>query len=126
MASEINHETEVVHTEYGNLEVETTLIVHDSPFRSSTKSADKIQTFKYSGVVIAEITLSVTFGYDGKTAWVVSAGGSHTTSGGWSYKNEEISESGDTTELTAKLTKLLCPTYAVNISMSCTPFGQIS
>ena len=125
-APDISPEIEVICTEYGNLEVETTLVVHDSLFRSSTKSADKIQTVKLDGTVIAEVTLSATFSYDGTTARVTSASGSHTTSGGWSYKNESISKSGDTAELTANLTKLLYPTLDVEITLSCTPSGQIS
>ena len=51
---------------------------------------------------------------------------SHTTSGSWSYQNERISESGNKAELTAKLTKLGAGTTYVDISLSCTPSGQIS
>lgn len=119
-------DTEIIHTEYGNIEVDTTLVIYDSLFRSNTKSADKIHTFKYGGTQIAEVTLSATFGYDGKTAWVVSTDSSYTTSNGWSYRNEEISTSGNTATLTASLYKLLDGTIPVNISISCTPTGQMS
>lgn len=61
-----------------------------------------------------------------QTIWVVGTDSSHTTSGSWSYQNERISESGNKAELTAKLTKLGAGTTYVDISLSCTPSGQIS
>lgn len=116
----------IYRTVSDRLETETTLVVYDSMIRSSTRRAEKNTVYKYDGVEIASVTLEATFSYDGNTAQVVSASGSHTTSGGWSYKSESISKSGDTAELTAKLTKLLYPALAVEISMTCTPSGQIS
>ena len=125
-APETYQEIEIIHTEYGDIEMTTTLVIYDSPLRSSTKSAKKTQTFKSGSTVIGDVTLSATFGYDGSTAWVVSASGSNTIGSGWSYKNESISKSGNTAKLTAQLTKLLLPNVNVTISMTCSPSGQIS
>ena len=61
-----------------------------------------------------------------QTIWVVGTDSSHTTSGGWSYKNEQISESSNRAKLTAELTHIIFETMQVNISMTCTPSGQIS
>ena len=118
--------TETIHTEYGDITVETTLVIHNSYLRSSTKSASKTQSLKYGGVEIGKVTLSATFGYDGKTAWVEDMDSSHSTSGSWSYGSEKISTSGGTATLTAKLTNLFDGTIPVNISMTCTPSGSIS
>lgn len=97
----------IINTAFGPIEVETVLTVHEFLARSNTKSANATQTFKLSGKAIADVTLSATFGYDGKTAWVTSASGSHTTYDGWSYSNEKITNSGGTASLSATLTKPL-------------------
>lgn len=116
----------VIHTEYGDIVVTTTLTVYDSAARASTKSADKIRTFTYQGQTIATVTLSATFGYDGKSAWVEEASASHDTSGGWSYGREVIDTDGSTAALSARLTHRDRPYIPVDISMSCTPSGKIS
>lgn len=125
-APDVYQETSVIHTEFGDIEIETTTIVHDSLFRSSSKSADQVASVKMNGKVIANVTLSATFGYDGKTAWVSSASGSHTTYDGWSYGSETISKSGGTATLSAKVSHLLYGSHSVNISLTCSPTGQIS
>lgn len=119
-------EVQTIQTQYGELQVETVLTVRDTASYSQTKSAEKTSTYRYAGSVIGKVTLEATFGYDGDSAWVVSTDSSHTTSGGWNYQSERISESGNQAELTAKLTKLGAGTTYVNISLSCTPSGQIS
>lgn len=124
--SSVFQETEVIHTEYGTFEIETTTVVYDSLTRSNSKSADRVRSVKYGGKVIAEIMLFVTFGYDGKTAWVTDASSSHSTYDGWSYNNENISKSGNTATLTATLTHLFLKDILVNISLTCSPTGQIS
>lgn len=123
-ASEVVCETETVTTVYGDLEVEETLVVYSSA-RSSTKSASKTHTFRQSGEVIAEVTLYATFGYNGSSAWVTSASGSHTTYSGWSYGSESITKSGGTASLSASLTKFGV-SAAVDISIKCTASGTIS
>ena len=113
-ASDVSQETEVIQTEFGNIEIEARMVVYDSLLRSNTKSASRIATVKYDGKAIADVTLSATFGYDGKTAWVTSASGSHTTYDGWSYSNEKITNSGGTASLSATLSHLLHKSAAVN------------
>ena len=124
--AETVQEIQTIQTQYGEIQVETVLTVRDTALYSKTKSAEKTSTYRYAGSVIAKVTLEATFGYDGDSAWVVGTDSSHTTSGSWSYQNERISESGNKAELTAKLTKLGAGTTYVDISLSCTPSGQIS
>ena len=119
-------ETEIIHTEFGDIEKVSVVTVYNSVARSSTKSADCTDTYKYSGNVIAEVTLSATFGYDGKTSWVVSASGSNKTYDGWSYGSQSITKSGGTASLSAKLSHLLWRSVNVNMSLTCSPSGQIS
>lgn len=118
--------TEIIETELGSIEKTSVITVRDSLVRSNSKSADCADTYRYGGKVIAEVTLSATFGYDGKTAWVISASGSHTTYDGWSYSGEKITKSGGSATLTAKLSKWSEGTANVNISLKCSPSGQIS
>lgn len=124
--SNVHQEIEVAHIEFGDFEIETTTIIYDSMARSGSKSADRISTVKQNGKVIAEVTLSATFGYDGKTAWVSSASGSHVTYDNWSYGNESITKSGRTASLSGRLTHSIYGSHTVNISMTCSPTGQIS
>ncbi|MCI8688663.1 MAG: hypothetical protein HFF57_10250 [Lawsonibacter sp.] len=119
-------EKEVIHSELGDIEIETITTTYSSVSRSSGRNADRTKTVRFSGEVIAEITLSVTFGYDGKTSWVSSASGSHTTYGGWSYGDEEITKSGGTASLSATLSRLLHRDILIDISLTCSPTGQIS
>lgn len=119
-----HRETDVIYTELG--EIEITTVIYKSSSRSNSGKADRTATVKHNGKVIANVTLSVTFGYDGKTSWVISADGSHTTYDGWSYGNETITKSGGTASLSGKLTHLIYGNHSVNISMTCSPTGQIS
>lgn len=123
--SNVYLDSDAACTEFSDFEIETTTIVY-SMARSNSIGADKIYTVKSGGKIIAEITLSATFGYDGNTAWVTSASGSHTTYDGWSYSNEKITKSGGTATLTARLTHAKNGTVAVNTSLTCSPTGQIS
>lgn len=61
-AVNVSSETEVIQTEFGNIEIETETVVYDFVSRSSGKQADRTTTIKYDGKTIAEVTLSVTFG----------------------------------------------------------------
>lgn len=117
---------EVIHTEFGDIEIETTTIIYNAMSRTNSVSADRTKTVKYNGTVIANVTLSATFGYDGKTAWVSSASSSHTTYNGWSYSNEKITKSGGTASLSAILSHLLHGNQSISISITCSPTGQIS
>lgn len=124
-AVEMKQNVQVFYMDSGNIQVETVLIIHDSQMLAHSKSADIKRTYKSDGKVIAEVTLSATFGYDGKDAWVISADGSHVTYSGWSYGSESISKSGRKAKLTAKLTHS-GDSIPVSISMTCSPSGQIS
>lgn len=124
--SDICQEFSTIHTESGDYEIEITTVIYNSATRSNSRSAAKEGEIKYNGKVLARVTLSATFGYDGKTAWVSNASGSHTTYDGWSYLGENISKSGGTATLTAALFKVTEGTVPVNISMTCSPTGQIS
>ncbi len=116
-------DTETVYSELGDVEIITT--IHYAISRGGG-SANKTSTVKSDGKVIAEVTLSATFGYDGKTAWVSNASSSHTTYSGWSYGSEKITKSGGTASLTGTLSHLLHRNIPVNISLTCSPTGQIS
>ena len=118
-------EVEVIRIEHGDFTVETVLTVYPALSRAQTARADKVQTFKYGGEVIAEVTLSATFGYDGDEAWVVEAEGDSVTYDGWRYGSEEIEDSGGTVTLSAQLTKAAERTLNVDISMTCSPSGTI-
>lgn len=116
-------DTETVYSELGDVEIITT--IHNAISRSGG-SVNKTSTIKNNGKIIAEVTLSATFGYDGRTAWVISASGSHETYEGWSYSGEKITKSGGTATLSAKLTHSRYENVPVNISLTCSPTGQIS
>lgn len=124
-APQIIQETGTIATVYGDIEVETITTIH-SLSRSNSKSVETTNTYKKDGQVIAEVTLKATFGYDGKTSWVISASSSHTTYDGWSYGNERISKSGGTASLSATLSKAGAKNVPVNISITCTASGSIS
>ena len=123
---QIHYETSVIHSACGVVEIDRVITVYDSLFRSSTKRADVTDVYKYSGKTVAEVTLSVTFSYDGNSAWVTNASGSHTTYNSWSYSGEKISKSGGTARLPASLFKLTEGTIAVNTPLTCSPTGQFS
>lgn len=125
-APESSRETEVIHTEAGDFEIETTTVIYDSAARSSSKTAGRTQTIKYGGKVIAEVTLTAAFGYDGTTVWVISANGSFRTYDNWVYGNEKITKSGGTASLSATLSHAIHGTLAVNISLTCSPTGAIT
>lgn len=118
-------EVEVIYTEHGDFTVETVLIVYPALSRAQTARADKVQTVKYGGEVIAEVTLSATFGYDGNEAWVEEAESNYETYDGWSYGSEQIRQSGGTVTLSARLSHPTEGTGSVNLSMTCSPDGTI-
>lgn len=120
--------TQTTVEDLGNgITVETTTVVYDSFLRDSTKKASSESKFRYDGVLIGTVTLTATFGYDGSRAWVVSASGSHSVERGWSYRNEDISNSGGTSTLTAELKSTTgLGIVDVDISLTCTKNGSIS
>ena len=107
--------------------VETTTTVYDSLLRSSTQKASSTSKFKNNGELIATVTLTATFGYDGSRAWVVSASGSHSMESGWTYSNQSISKSGGTANLTADIKSTTgLDSFPVDISLTCSKDGDIS
>lgn len=107
--------------------VETTTTVYDSLLRSSTQKASSTSKFKNNGELIATVTLTATFGYDGSRAWVVSASGSHSMESGWTYSNQSISKSGGTANLTADIKSTTgLGAFPVDISLTCSKDGDIS
>ncbi|MDR1157625.1 MAG: hypothetical protein LBK75_04870 [Oscillospiraceae bacterium] len=110
--------------------VETTTTVHNSLLRSSTKSATRESTYKDNGTTIATVTLNATFGYDGSSAWVVSASASHWVASSWTYENQSLSTTGATARVTATLKKwlgsILVTSASVNIPLTCSASGTIS
>ena len=123
---EVYRETEIIHTESGDIEIETILTIHDTPFRASSRTASKSQNIKYDGSTIAKVTLTATFRYDGNSVSVIDTDSSHTTYGGWSYKNEDILTYGGTAKLSAKLSKSNYSNIPFNITLICTADGTIS
>ena len=123
-ASQTVCETKTVTTVYGDFEIEETLIVYNN-LRSSSRTASKTATCRQNGSVVAEATLTATFGYDGSSAWVGNASGSHTTYSGWSYSGEKISKVGSTATLTASVSKSGV-VKSISVSMTCSPSGSIS
>ena len=115
-------------TDLGNgITVERVITVNELDTRSSTKKASSVNTYKNNGEVIATVTLTTTFGYDGTRAWVVSSSGSHSVESGWTYKNENITNSGGTSRLTAELKSTTgLSRVPVNIDLVCTKNGEIS
>ena len=118
-------ETSTVTYVDGDFEIEETLTVY-SAARSNSRRASKSQAVKHNGVVVADVTLDATFGYDGSSAWVISASGSHTAYSGWSYGSEKVSKPSSTATLTATVSKVGYRNIAVNISLTCSPSGSIS
>lgn len=110
--------------------VETTTTVYQSLLRSSTKRATKESTYKNGSTTIATVTLDATFGYDGSSAWVVSASASHWVASGWTYESQSISTSGATARVTATLKKWLGPittdSVPVDDKLTCSLNGTIS
>lgn len=125
-AANVYQETDVIYTEFGVFEVETTTEIYESLSRSNSISGNKRALIRRDGSVIAEVTLFATFGYDGKTAWVTSASSSHVTYDGWTYGSEKIVKSGGTATLDAELNHLSFGVYPVHLSLTCSPTGQLS
>lgn len=97
---------------------------------ASTRSATRTKTYKANGSTVATVTLKASFGYDGSSAWVKNKSVSHSTASGWSYGSESLEASGDTAYLSAVLTQrsgiITIGTVDVDISLTCSPSGQIS
>lgn len=96
----------------------------------STRSATQTKTYKANGSTVATVTLRATFSYDGSSAWVTSKSARHSTSSNWSYGSESLGTYEDTASLSATLTQwsgvIPIQTVDVDLSLTCSPSGQIS
>lgn len=126
VSEEVYRKTEIIHTGDGDIEVETILTIHKSLLRAKSRTATKSQTYKSDGTTIANVSFTATFQYDGSTVSVTDTDSSYSTYDGWSYKSENITTSGGTAKLSAKLTKTSYAGVAANISIKCTANGAIS
>ena len=114
----------VTVSEDDRLEIITVLETENSLLRASMP-AYKTSYVKYDGKLIAEVTLSATFGYDGDEAWVEEAESDYETYDGWRYGSEKIEDSGGTVTLSAMLSHITEGRIPVDISMTCSPSGTI-
>ncbi len=84
------------------------------------------KTYRIGSDIIAVVSLTATFWYDGSDSGVVSTDSSHTVYDDWSYRNESMWDSGDTAYLSAVLTNPDIEDVDVDLSLSCSPSGQLS
>ena len=118
--------TTVYQLENG-ITVERTIIESDiSTFASKQKRGTAKQTYRNGSEVIAVVSLTATFWYDGTDSGVVSVDSSHTVYDGWLYHNESTWDSGDTAYLSAEITKIVVGTIYADLTLSCSPTGQLS
>lgn len=94
-------------------------------------STDKVyaltNTYRQAETVIAVITITATFRYNGTTVSVVSKSVDQTdTYSGWSYKQNSFTSNGGTVTLDAKLTKLLFLNIPVTMTIVCDKDGNIT
>ena len=92
----------------------------------SQKRGTAYKTYRRGSDVIATVSLTATFWYDGSDSGVVSTDSSYSVYDGWSYTNESIWDSGNTAYLSAELTNLFIKSIDVSLSLSCSPSGQLS
>ena len=72
--------------------VERTILESDiSTYATKQKRGTTKQTYRIGSDVIAVVSLTATFWYDGSDSGVVSTSSSHTTYDDWSYGDESIS-----------------------------------
>ena len=107
--------------------VERTILESDvSTYATNQKRGTAKQTYRIGSDVIAVVSLTATFWYDGSDSGVISTDSSHTVYDRWSYKNESVWASGDTHYLSAVLTNPSIEDVNVDLSLSCSPNGQLS
>lgn len=90
-----------------------------------TREVTSDNEYEMGGVVIATVSFTVTFKYDGNRSWVDSTSYSKSLKSGWTYSNHKIQTFGGSANLTATLKK--SPSIVpVDISLRCSPSGAIS
>lgn len=124
--SDADVETYTFTEDLGNdYSVETTVVVHPTQVRSSSKSATATSVFKHAEREIATVSFSASFSYNGSTSSVTSTSYTKKTSIGWVYTRHNISTSGGRATLTADLVSLI-GTVPISITIYCSPTGALS
>lgn len=110
------------------LRVVDEVTIVSSNARSTEKNATRTKTFYDGDTLIAVISFTATFCYDGTNVSVVSQSVTQTdTYSGWSYKQESFTSSGGTVTLTGKLKYLLIfSTTTFTMNLICDANGNIS
>ncbi|MDD4850378.1 MAG: hypothetical protein PHO10_06725 [Gemmiger sp.] len=103
-----------------------TTMVYEMPTygRSNEKSGYTVQSYSYAGRTVATVQLNARFSYDYSSATATYASGSSSTASGWSYGGQSTWCSGNTAHLTATVSGSI--SIPVNLSISCSPSGNIS
>jgi hypothetical protein len=95
--------------------------------RSVVSEVHKAQTYHKNGVVIAQIAVTASFQYDGKTVSVLSKKVyQKDTYQGWSFTQTSFTSSGGTVRLKGTLKKSGNSSVSVDLSMTCDKNGNIS
>lgn len=123
-------EDRVVYAQETVLENGLTMIDHVidiSAARASDKTYARTKTVKDGETVVAVITMTATFRYDGTTVSVVNKAVTQTdTYDGWEYVQNSFSSSGGTVTLNAKLTKWFIFNASFTMTLTCDKNGNIS
>lgn len=122
-------DTEIIFLkDFGMMNVKTVTAIN-SVMSDKTGVANVTRTYSANGMEIATVTLSVTFGFNGSNVWVISKSVTKNVSSGWTYSGQKVSLNGGTVTLTAQLSHRDPATFVqvpVEITVTCTPTGQIS
>lgn len=102
-------------------------VIDISSSRASDKTYARTRTIKDGDTVVAIITISATFRYDGTTVSVVSKAVTQSdTYDGWEYVQNSFTSSGSTVTLDAKITKWFIFHTSFTMTLSCDKDGNIS
>ena len=102
-------------------------IIEEPISRTTVKQGTKRATIKDGETIIAVISFTAQFGYDGSSSWVVSKSVTQTdTYDGWNYKQKSFVENDATVTLNYKLSKWLILNNTYSMSLSCDENGVLS
>lgn len=117
--------TVTVYQMENGITVERTILEWDvSTYAAKQKRGTTKQTYRIGSNIIAVVSLSATFWFDGYDSGVVNTSSSHTTYDDWSYENESIWDYDNTAYLSAVLENSI-ESVDVDLSLSCSPSGQL-
>jgi len=103
----------------------TTLIIDETKFRASRTCGSVVADYSMEGEWIGSIQLNGCFSYDGKTAVADEVSVYHSTASGWTYSGEYAWCSGNSVNVTARLSRWGSP-VPVGAKLSCSPTGVLS